>query len=227
MAWYVFALVDAVPSARAGRGLGGPLSIRKIAGAFAVVERRADVPPTEFGALKKHQEIVGRLAARVPAILPVRFGTLLEQEDLEEVVREKEDEIAEAFDVVRDRVQFTWRIRGKAVRGARGSSPGADAAIDARANGPLSGAEYLRRAARASGPAPPAAYRALGVALGPLTSRQRYQAATAVTSEALYHLVEKTLVTRYLAAATALKSSDPPLVMSGPWPPFAFAPEVL
>ena len=227
MAWYVFALVDAVPSGRAGRGLGGPLSIRKIASAFAVVERRVDVPPTEFGTLKKHQEIVGRLAARAPAILPVRFGTILEQEDLEEALREREDEIAEAFDVVRDRVQFTWRTRGKGVRGARGASCGAVAAIDVRANGAVSGAEYLRRAARASGPAPPAAYRALGVALGPLISRQRYQPATAVTSEALYHLVEKKVVSRYLAAATALKTPDPPAVMSGPWAPFAFTPEIL
>ena len=62
MAWYVFALVDALPATRAGQGLTGPLSIRKLAGAFAVVERRADVPPVEFGSLKKHQEVVARLA---------------------------------------------------------------------------------------------------------------------------------------------------------------------
>ena len=112
MAWYVFALVDAIPSRRAGKGLTGQLSIRELAGAFAVVERRADVPPLEFGSLKKHQQVVTRLARQVPAILPVRFGTLLEDEHLDEATRERDDEIAEAFDVVRDRVQFTWRIAG-------------------------------------------------------------------------------------------------------------------
>jgi hypothetical protein len=236
MAWYVFALVDAIPSGRAGRGLTGALSIRKLAGAFAVVERRADVPPTEFGSLKKHQEVVGRIASRVPAILPVRFGTLLESADLEESVRDRDEEIAEAFDMVRDRVQFTWRRRVRGARrevgGARRETRGArradgDSKSETRADLPKSGAEYLRQAARAVAPAPPAAYRALGATLGPLVAARRYQPGTAVLAEAVYHLVEKKQVTRYLAAADSLKSSSPALVMSGPWPPFAFAPEIL
>jgi hypothetical protein len=243
MAWYVFALVDAIPSGRAGRGLTGALSIRKLAGAFALVERRADVPPTEFGSLKKHQEVVGRIASRVPAILPVRFGTLLESADLEESVRDRDEEIAEAFDMVRDRVQFTWRRRLRGARrevgGARREVGGAlretrgarrvdgDSKSETRADLPTSGAEYLRQAARAAAPAPPAAYRALGATLGPLVAARRYQPGTAVLAEAVYHLVEKKHVTRYLAAADSLKSSNPALVMSGPWPPFAFAPEIL
>jgi hypothetical protein len=114
---------------------------------------------------------------------------------------------------------------GRGSRAIRGSEPSAIDGGDATQ--PASGAEYLRRAARASNPSPPAAYRPLAPALGPLTSRQRYQAGTAVTAEALYHLVEKNLVKRYLAAAEAMETSTPPLVMSGPWPPFAFAPEIL
>src|SRR5687768_7782214 len=104
MAWYVFALVDKIPAVRGGKGLTGPLSIRTLAGAYAVVERRADVPPVEFGSLKKHQDVVARLARQVPAILPVRFGTLLEDEHLDEATRERDDDIADAFDVVRNRV---------------------------------------------------------------------------------------------------------------------------
>ena len=42
MAWYVFALVDAVPAGGSGKGLTGALSLRKLAGAFVVVESRAD-----------------------------------------------------------------------------------------------------------------------------------------------------------------------------------------
>jgi hypothetical protein len=236
MAWYVFALVDAIPSGRAGRGLTGALSIRKLAGAFAVVERRADVPPTEFGSLKKHQEVVGRIASRVPAILPVRFGTLLESADLEESVRDRDEEIAEAFDMVRDRVQFTWRRRVRGARrevgGARRETRGArradgDSKSETRADLPKSGAEYLRQAARAAAPAPPAAYRALGATLGRLVAARRYQPGSAILAEAVYHLVEKKHLTRYLAAADSLKGSSPALVMSGPWPPFAFAPEIL
>jgi hypothetical protein len=248
MPWYVFALVDAIPSGRAGRGLGGALAIRKLAGGFAVVERRADVPPMEFGSLKKHQEVVARLASRVPAILPVRFGTLLETEDLEAAVRERDEEIVEAFDVVRDRVQFTWRrevrrarreVRGASrdvrgatgeLRGASGDVPGVRGEVrgaEREGIGAMSGTDYLRQIALAAKPAPPAAFRALAATLGPLIAAQRYQPGTAVLPEAVYHLVAKTQVTPYLAAADDLKTSTPQLTVTGPWAPFAFSPEIL
>ena len=91
MAWYVFALVDAIPAGRAGKGLSGALSLRKLPWGFLVVERRADVPPAEFGSLKAHQDVVARLAKHVPAILPVRFGTLLETGPLEEALQERDE----------------------------------------------------------------------------------------------------------------------------------------
>ena len=221
MAWYVFALVDAMPSRRAGKGLSGPLSIRKLAGAFAVVERRADVPPIEFGSLKKHQDVVARLATQVPAILPVRFGTLLEPEHLEEATSERDDEIADAFDQVRDKVQFTWRIKRGTGIGDRGSGRKTQRDL------PKTGAEYLRRAAKAANPAPPAAFRALRSTLAPLMTKQRYQPGTAAIPEAVYHLVAKANVDRYVAAAAALRKASPRLTVSGPYPPFAFAPEIL
>jgi gas vesicle protein GvpL/GvpF len=222
MAWYVFALVDAIPTGTAGKGLTGPLSIRRLAGGFAVVERRADVPPVEFGSLKKHQDVVSRLATRVPAILPVRFGTLLETEHLEEAAHERDREIAEAFDLVRGRVQFTWRVRGgKAKAGGRTLEPGRVAV------GATSGADYLRRAARAANPQPPAAFGTLVTNLSPLTAGRRYQSGTAAIPEAVYHLVEKADVDRYVAAAAAMRETSPALSVTGPFPPFAFAPEIL
>ena len=120
MAWYVFALVDAIPAGRAGKGLSGALSLRKLPGGFLVVERRADVPPVEFGSLKRHQDVVARLAKQVPAILPVRFGTLLETGHLEEALQERDEEIREAFALVRGRVQFTWRTKRGPGAGSRG-----------------------------------------------------------------------------------------------------------
>jgi hypothetical protein len=220
MAWYVFALVDKVPAGRAGKGLTGPLSIRKLAGAFAVVERRADVPPVEFGSLKKHQEVVTRLASQVPAILPVRYGTLLEDDHLDEATRERDDEIAEAFDVVRDRVQFTWRIKRGSGIGDLGSGRKKQHDL------PKTGAEYLRRAAKAANPSPPAAFRVLSK-LAPLMTKQRYQAATPAIPEAVYHLVDTTNVDRYVTAAAAVRKTSPLLTATGPFPPFAFAPEIL
>ena len=228
MAWYVFALVDAIPGGRAGKGLTGALSLHKLAAGFALVERRADVPPVEFGSLKKHQDVVARLAKQVPAILPVRFGTLLETGHLEEALRERDEEILEAFDLVRGRVQFTWRITRRAEVGDWGSG------IGGRGSGrkeerhlPKTGAEYLRRAAKAANPVPPAAFRALATKLSPLIAGQRYQPATPAIREAVYHLVDRKGADRYVAAAGTLKTTSPLLTVSGPFPPFAFAPEIL
>ena len=246
MGWYVFALVDRMPSGPAGKGLTGALSVRQLAGALVIVERRADVPPVEFGSLKRHQDVVTCLAARVPAILPVRFGTLLESEHLEEAVQERDDEIAEAFDLVRGRVQFTWRQAGGARRDARGAGGerrdgrreaglprrSAGSHLGAKAGGagsglPTSGAEYLRQAARAANPAPPAAFRPLKTKLARLIAAQRYQPGTAGLPEAVYHLVEQKRADRYVTAAAALTKARPALIVTGPFPPFAFAPEIL
>jgi hypothetical protein len=227
MAWYVFALVDAAPSANAGKGLSGALSIRKLAGAFVVVERRADVPPVEFGSLQKHQEVVARLAKTVPAILPVRFGTLLEPEHLEEAVQERDDEIGEAFDLVRNRVQFTWRLaRRKTEDRRRKTETGKRRTEDGKQTAET-GTAYLRRAARAASPPPAAAFRPLRAPLSRLVAAQRYQPGTEALPEALYHLVEKKKVARYLAAAAAVTTSSPGLNLTGPFPAFAFAPEIL
>jgi glutathione S-transferase len=218
MAWYVFAIVDRAPSGRPGRGLGNPLAVRRIPGGLAVVEQRADVPPIEFGTLQKHQAVVTRLAGSVPAILPVRFGTLLESSEIDEALDERGEEIAEAFDLVRNRVQFTWRTRLK--KTGKGKTGG-----EARAA--ASGAEYLRQAARAANPAPPAAFRALASKLAPLVVGERYQPATATVPDSLYHLVERSAASRYAAAADTLRDANPQFTMTGPFPPFAFAPEIL
>jgi hypothetical protein len=221
VAWYVFALVDAVPAGRAGKGLTGPLSFRELAGGFVVVERRGDVPPIAFGSLKKHQDVVARLARQVPAILPVRFGTLIETEHLEEALQEREAEVADAFDLVRGRVQFTWRAAGP--RGKAGDGTGKGPAPQKA----LTGTAYLRQAARAANPALPAAFQKLHTRLAPVTVGLRYQPGTAAVPDAMYHLVARTDADRYRAAAAPLKAASPLISLSGPFAPFAFAPELL
>ena len=246
MAWYVFALVDAVPSSRPGPGIGGALSMLRVGDAFAVVERRADVPPVEFGSLEKHQDVVTRLASCVPAILPVRFGTLVEREALVEALADRDDEIAGAFALVRGRVQFTWRKGGgrREARGADGPAAPTRVGVTAREGGreakgakpaapdtfsalAASGTDYLRHAARAAKPPPPAAWRALRSKLAPLFAAERYQPVTATLPESLYHLVDRSSSVRYATVASGLRHTTATFTMSGPWPPFAFAPELL
>jgi hypothetical protein len=224
MAWYVFALVDQAPSRAKGKGLSGPLALRSVPGGFAVVERRADVPPAEFGPLKRHHDVVAQLASRVSAILPVRFGTLMEEAAIDEALDERGADIAAAFAVVRDRAQFTWRREGG---GAARKARGAKSEVWGLPAGPGSGREYLRRAAEAAKPAPPAAWRTLRTTLAPLVRHERYQPAAAGAREALYHLVDRDAAIRYTTLAGALQHSDPRFRMTGPWPPFAFVPEML
>jgi hypothetical protein len=221
MPWYVFALVDEPPAVRLGRGLRGSLAARRLPAGFAIVERRADVPPAEFDTLRTHDAVVARLAAAVPAILPVRFGTLLELEEMDEALADREPEIVEAFDRVRGRVQFTWRAQGARRLVAEARRAKAAAAGDAGAPG----VDYLRRAAAKA--APPAAFRAVREQLRPLLAAERYQAATASLPHALYHLVDRGRVSRYSLIARTLASSSPALRLSGPFPPFAFTPELL
>jgi hypothetical protein len=221
MAWYVFALVDDVPDRGLGRGLSGPLRPLTAGGVVAIVERRADVPPAEFGSLRAHQGVVTRVAGLVPAILPVRFGTLLEEEALDAALAEREDEIRDALADVRGRVQFTWRrpLRpGRTQPRVGTATPTATAA---------SGAAYLRHAAKLASPAPPAAFRRLRDRTHAFVVQERFQPASGDMPDTLYQLIEKTAEKRYRATADAVMLTNPSLTMTGPWPPFAFAAETL
>jgi hypothetical protein len=218
MPFYVFALTDTAPVGPAGRGLGASLAFRPVAGAFAAVERRADVPPVELGSLRSHQRVVEQLAARVPAILPVRFGTLLTSDEIGEALDERDDELAEAFELVRGRQQLTWRTRG-------GTRQSAGVAPSGGREG-LSGADYLRRAHRASTPALPKTFRRVRDAAGRLAAAERYQPRTLTLPESLYHLVDRTRLEAYERATQALRSRPATLIVSGPWAPYAFVPDL-
>jgi hypothetical protein len=216
MPWYVFALADRVPRVSAVRGFTSAVTFRPAAGLYAAVERRRDVPPPEMGSLQRHQHLVERLAARVPAILPVRFGTLLTADEIEESIEARREDIAEALDLVRDRRQMTWRLRGSPQRQSAREAP---VPFDA-----LSGAEYLRRAAHPTSLSLPPGLRRVRTALGPLSAAER-QSSPRETARALYHLVDRAIVDRYIAAAKPVRARDAQLTLSGPWAPYAFAPE--
>jgi hypothetical protein len=217
MAWYVFALLDALPSRRAGKGLSGPMTVRDMGACYIAVERRADVPPIQLGALKTHHLVVVRLWKNAPAVLPVRFGTLLESAEIADALEGKDEELTEAFDRVRKRAQFTWRAP---------RASGAKPLTGAQAAASVSGTEYLRRAARAS--TPPARFSAIRRQLAPLVAAERYEGSRQALPETLYHLVDRTDIDAYRAAAARISSSSSvAATLSGPFPPYAFVPELL
>jgi hypothetical protein len=216
MPLYVFALMDAAPSGSGGRGLNAAVTFRRVTGVFAAVERRADVPPIALGSLTSHQRIVERLAARVPAILPVRFGTLLTPEELQETLEEREDELTDALDLVRGRRQMTWRLR--------------TASVEPHLRSPRhpvsSGTEYLQRAKRATTSTPSPAFRSVRERTGRLAIAERHQQQTSTLPESLYHLIDNGHADEYLQTARDLRSSTRALTVSGPWAPYAFVPDL-
>jgi hypothetical protein len=74
---------------------------------------------------------------------------------------------------------------------------------------------------------PPAAFRAVREKLRPLVVRERYQPVTASVPASLYHLVDRGSVERYGLIARKLAASTPTLRVTGPFPPFAFTPDLL
>jgi Gas vesicle synthesis protein GvpL/GvpF len=228
MSWYVFALVDAPPHGPLGRGLKGALRARAAAGAFALVERRADVPPPELGSLRRHQAVVSRIANAVPAILPVRFGTLLDDDALDEALADREADIAEAFALVRHHVQFTWRGGAKPEVRHRSSDPRIPTGLrPAMIGATQPGLQYMRQLARRARGTPPSAFRPVREKLGRLVAMEKFEAAAMSRGDSLYQLVDRDGVARYERIARRLASEMPGLRLSGPFPPFAFAPDVL
>jgi Gas vesicle synthesis protein GvpL/GvpF len=217
MPLYVFALVDAPPARSPGRGLSAPLTLHPVAGAYALVERRMDVPPVELGAMRAHHAVVTRVARMVHAILPVRFGTLMDPSDLREALQDRDEEVADALHAVRDRVQFTWRLNLP-----RRRRP-AEASTESRG---LSGAEYLRRLARGSSSRVPVAFRSAREAVAVFVVKEKFEHGSATRPPALYQLVDRRQASAYQRAAESVTRS-PDLVWSGPFPPIAFAPELL
>jgi len=232
MPLYVFALIDAVPAGASGRGLGSSLTFRRVAGVFAAVERRADVPPVEMGLLAAHQRIVERLADRVSAILPVRFGTLLTIDELEEALAERDEELADALDFVRGRRQMTWRARRAKGEGGAARSEGRGAigeGREARSEGrgaKSPGTDYLLRAKEAATTTASPAFRSVRARIGPFAAAERYQRRTKALPESFYHLVDYTHVDHYKRAARQLLESTSLLTLSGPWAPYAFVPDL-
>jgi len=214
---YVYALIDrrVAPPQLSGRRR---LEIVDLGGVFAAVERRTETPAITEQALRDQHQIVVRLARTAKAILPVRFGTLIERDELWRVIRERQAVFEEAFEQVHGKAQMTVRVFGQAKR-----SP--------RATAPLSGTDYLRARATASRPRLPKIAREIIDAVRPLVSAEAIDAARGNVLVTINHLIERTRAPQYVSAVEPLidtfKTSDRRVTVSGPWPPFAFAPDLL
>lgn len=207
MSLYVYAVVEEaaarprVPRVRYVGCSGVAAAVR--------VARHAPLPrPT---ALRRHADVVHALWRAVPAVLPVRFGTLVDDEG--QLRRELEPRAAEmraALALVRGRAQMTLRVFAPGP--ARHAPPA------------LSGKDYLARRAAwwrgADVPGLPALLRALR----PLRRAERIERhAAPPLAASVYHLVDRPGLAEY-RRALARSRGTLRLSVSGPWPPYAFVP---
>jgi hypothetical protein len=203
---YVLAFTDRAIRPKAGLRLENV----ELDGIFAICRRsRAAPPATERSFRRQHRDVL-EIARRTRAILPVRFGALIQKTRLVEQMRSHGDVLRTALDDVRDRVQMTVRIPGAAPR------PDTIAVS--------SGRQFLEQRRRALDPVLPANAREFVETVRPLTVRERIEPGAAGLLATIYHLLPVAEVPAYAAVARELSASN--IIVSGPWPPFAFTPRL-
>lgn len=175
---------------------------------FAVCERRATVPPLTEEELRHQHSIVTRIATHSVAVLPARFGSLIEEDELLRIVAQRAGAIGDAMALVRNRVQMTVRVAGPATPQHAVSAPS-------------SGRQYLERRQREASPLlSPNVEAALRKVAAHVVREVRE--ATRAGSVAVHHLVEARDVYAYRDELQGVGG----LTISGPAPPFAFVPEL-
>ena len=209
MPLYVLALTDTP----LGRWTAGDrrLLTADYDGVHVVCERRSEAPALTDAELRDQHRLVIAIANRARAVLPARFGSLVARRELTALLRRHDAEIRTALDQVRDRVQMTVRVLGAA---PRRPSPAPNA---------TSGREYLERARQHLAPRLPRPAERLLAAVRPYVVSERREPGAGRLLATLYHLVDASQVGRYAKAAG---TRVPGVIVSGPGPPFAFAPQL-
>ena len=209
---YVYAL-SATGLPRRFTVLGRRLRAITIGGVDAIVGQRA--PGRSIEDIQRQHEIVAALAARTPALLPARFGSEIREDALRSLVSDREHDLRAALKRVRNCQQMTIRVFGRSEAGA---------VQDVL---PRSGAEYLaRRRERAL--REPAEAGVIRAVLSDLVKAERVEPGERGIRVTVFHLVATPRLARYRQRASTIQSSlaAASVTVTGPWPPFAFAPEL-
>ena len=210
---YVFAFTS--ESAPPQRYAERRIEFVEVAGLHAAIERVAERPSVTEDELRAQHDIVMKIAGVVNAILPVRFGALVETGELETLVSMRRESIREALERVSDRVQMTVRVFGTGAL----TSPSIESAPT-----PRSGAAYLEQRRLQAAGVPTGNAAAVSRAVRGLVAEERTERGQGRVRWTLYHLVDRSALPQYQRTIGALVS--PTVAVSGPWPPFAFVPDL-
>jgi Gas vesicle synthesis protein GvpL/GvpF len=211
MIW-AYAVVDSerAPLPRV-RGLGGSaLEIVAVASAGVVVSRFEEGSPPEWSreALLEHEAVVEALMAS-RAVLPLRYGTVLRDDDaLKRAMEERDQDWCALLERVRGRVEIAVTV-----------PEGEGETSDADADSPRDGRRYLLEKVARHRAAVDLARR-LDAAAAPLAeavnTRVQPEQGVALKAAYLVRRVDAIEVRRQLERAGA------GAICTGPWPPYSF-----
>ena len=188
------------------RGLEGErLRIVSVGHIGAVVGDLRRVPRATHDHLERYDAVMRRLSDRYASILPARFGTCLDSEELAFILRSRQQSFHAALRHVRGRAQMTVRIIDPPSRPLSGA--------------PQTGTDYLRRrSAAASIPALTSLRATAKRWVRDERVEQRGRIAT------VYHLIPRGGAEAYRRAVVdRAMQMRLRAIVSGPFPPYAFA----
>jgi hypothetical protein len=203
---------------------GEALRVVACGGLLAVVGDISVPPAVTSTALREHDRAIRRMTAVTDAVLPMRFGSMVDGElELARRLEPAEAALEAALVRVAGREQMTVRVyegQARAEESTRSAAPAAAADL-----GP--GARYLleRRRAQENDPHR-AALDAVLAAAGSFIRAQRIEShGSPPLIASVYHLIDRGRGEAYAAVLHAGTAglAHAAVAVSGPWPPYAFA----
>ena len=215
----IYAVVSGASGPIRGEGASGErLRRTRVAGLDLVIGSVARVPRPTAAALRRYDVAVRQLMATHGSVLPARHGTCAATlDELTHVIQERRDALRRSLRLVRHRVQMTVRVfsGSESVQSRfRVGSEWSDEATQGR--------QYLQRRAaemQIPGSEPLRAAVKTWVRAERVERHDRGRLAGSI-----YHLVPRGATAAYrISLQRAALAADLTIVVSGPWPPYAFA----
>jgi hypothetical protein len=195
-------------------------------GVMAIVGDVRRRPAASTRNLRQYAAVVESIAARMPAVLPARFGTTFDDvAELTLVLRSRGATMRRRLRAVRGRTQMTIRLLGSdpSDESYRGPTPVTSRTGVRPRNKSTQGTQYLRqrlavlRTARELPELAP-----IQPALRRFVKDERVERRGDIAT--IHHLIPRSMVERYRSAVVRTATeSDVRLVVSGPFAPYAFA----
>jgi hypothetical protein len=221
----LYALTGRRPTLPPLRGLAGePLRLVTAGTISAVVGgmRRVPVPASEM--LTQYDGVIRGLVSQLPAVLPARFGSCFDSPDeLRFILQSRQRTLQRAVAHVRNRAQMTVRIVGAGRAREADTASRTRGAGTAGGVGSARGRTYLReRASAAVREREIAGFEPVRDAVRRWIRDERVDMRRGIAS--VYHLVPRSASETYRKAIVrAASAAGLQVVVSGPWPPYAFA----